>query len=201
MNTLNIISKKVLECSLSDKLEILISMRAFILEIYECPWALIDHKNNLNDQILDLQNKSLQHYKNINERNIKKLHINPIEILILPKNKKNKLLKLVDSLIENNINEKEILFDKLRSDPFAEDNLLKFILDHSENININILSNYQLRNHEAKELLSKANIHFHYYHSCFVISRMNKIKDYWINIWGIEEKYRKISFIDYIILK
>lgn len=190
----------MLECSLSDKLEILISMRAFILEIYECPWALIDPLENLDDQILDLQNKTLQHYKSLNERNIKKLHISPIEIFILPKNKKNKLLKLVDSLINTHIDEKEILFDTLRADPFAKDFLLDFIHKNPE-VNNKIVSIYQTRNQEAKDLLEKAEINFSFYQSCFITSRINKVKDYWINIWGIEEKYKSISFIDYIILK
>ena len=201
MNTLSIISKKVLECSLSDKLEILISMRAFILDIYECPWALIDPKTNINDQIIVLQSCSLTHYKNVNEHNIKKLQLSPIDIFIMPKNKRNKLLLLIDNIIENIKEDKIIIFDVLRSDPFSEDFLLQFILKNNNSINQKIIDLYKVRNKESKDIILKANIQYDYYQSCFIRSRINKIKDYWINIWGIEEKYKSFSLIEYLIIK
>ena len=191
----------MLECSLSDKLEILISMRAFILEIYECPWALIDTKSNINEQIITLQNHSLSHYKILNERNIKKLQISPIDIFVMPKNKKNKLLLLIDNLIENIKKDQVIIFDTLRSDPFSNDFLLEFMLIHNHDINQKIIDLYKTRNKESKDILAKANINCDYYQSCFIRSRINKIKDYWINIWGIEEKYQSYSLIEYLIVK
>lgn len=176
-------------------------MRAFILDIYECPWVLIDPKTNINDQIIVLQSCSLTHYKNVNEHNIKKLQLSPIDIFIMPKNKRNKLLLLIDNIIENIKEDKIIIFDVLRSDPFSEDFLLQFILKNNNSINQKIVDLYKVRNKESKDILLRANIQYDYYQSCFIRSRINKIKDYWINIWGIEEKYKSFSLIEYLIIK
>ena len=119
----------------------------------------------------------------------------------MPKNKRNKLLLLIDNIIENIKEDKIIIYDVLRSDPFSEDFLLQFILKNNNSINQKIIDLYKVRNKESKDILLRANIQYDYYQSCFIRSRINKIKDYWINIWGIEEKYKSFSLIEYLIIK
>ena len=112
MNSVEDISKKILECSQNERLEILISLRAFLLECQDSPWIIFKDQESYTKDLISAQNNNIEHFKLKNERNIKRINI--------------------------------------------------------------------------KEF---ANISNQIYESSLCTSRKNKIKDYWIHIWGIKDKY------------
>lgn len=199
MNTLADISNKIIKCSQENKLEILISLRAFLLGLEECPWFIFFSNDNKSEIIKKANKKNLQYYKKINESNLRKIQIKPIDIFLLPKNKKNKLLQILDPIILNY--DCEIVFDKLRSNPFSNDELLDFILENIEYFNDEIIQIFDKRSVARNILLKEAKISKSIYSSSFSISRKNKIIDYWKNLWGMPEKYQAQSIVDQIIIK
>jgi hypothetical protein len=88
VNSLTEISEKFLECSQNDRLEILISPRAFLLECQDCPWRHSKDPSNFSEDLFKVQNHNFEHFKSLNEQNIKKINIQPIELILLPRNKK-----------------------------------------------------------------------------------------------------------------
>ena len=180
-------------------MEILISLRAFLLGLEECPWFIFFSNDNKSEIIKKANKKNLQYYKKINESNLRKIQIKPIDIFLLPKNKKNKLLQILDPIILNY--DCEIVFDKLRSNPFSNDELLDFILENIEYFNDEIIQIFDKRSVARNILLKEAKISKSIYSSSFSISRKNKIIDYWKNLWGMPEKYQAQSIVDQIIIK
>ena len=180
-------------------MEILISLRAFLLGLEECPWFIFFSNDNKSEIIKKANKKNLQYYKKINESNLRKIQIKPIDIFLLPKNKKNKLLQILDPIILNY--DCEIVFDKLRSNPFNNDELLDFILENIEYFNDEIIQIFDKRSVARNILLKEAKISKSIYSSSFSISRKNKIIDYWKNLWGMPEKYQAQSIVDQIIIK
>ena len=186
MNSLTEISKKILECSQNDRLEILISLRAFLLECQDCPWIHFKDPSNFSEDLFKVQNHNFEYFKSLNEQNIKKINIQPIELILLPRNKKNTLLNLLDDL---NYNNSYLVFDLCRTNPFSKDLLFDFILSHKDDFNKETIKIYEARNKSIKSISEFAKIENNIYETSLCTSRKNKIKDYWINIWGIKDKY------------
>ena len=180
-------------------MEILISLRAFLLGLEDCPWFIFFQNDDKSEIIKKKTNKNLQYYKKINESNLRKIQIKPIDIFLLPKNKKIKLIQILDPIILNF--DCEVIFDKLRSSPFNDDDLLDFIMENIEDFNDEIIQVFDQRSLAKNKLLKEAKITKSKYSSSFSISRKNKIIDYWKNLWGMPEKYHAQSIVDQIIIK
>ena len=198
MNTLLEISNKITQCSQNDRLEIIISLRAFLFDSPVHYWIDFTYSNNYEKDLVDCQNLSPIVLKKINEDNIKKIGIKSIDLFLLPKNKKLYLINLIDEIFEDL--QVKVVFDKLRLNPFYEDSLYNFIKDHREQFSKNIIETYKTRNKDVIYLLNEASIEHQIYETCFLISRKNKIIDYWTNIWGQSTNYKDSTLIEHLIL-
>lgn len=198
MNTLLEISNKITQCSQDDRLEIIISLRAFLFDSPVHYWINFTYSNNYEKDLIDCQNLSPNVLKKINEDNIKKIGIKSIDLFLLPKNKKLYLVNLIDDIFEDL--QAKVVFDKLRLNPFYEDSLFIFIKEHKEQFSKNIFETYQTRNKDVNYLLNEAGIEHQIYENCFLISRKNKIIDYWTNIWGQSINYKDSTLIEHLIL-
>ncbi len=198
MNTLLEISNKITQCSQNDRLEIIISLRAFLFDSPVHYWIDFTYSDNYEKDLVDCQNLSPNILKKINEDNIKKIGIKSIDLFLLPKNKKLYLINLIDEIFEDL--QVKVVFDKLRLNPFYEDSLYNFIKDHREQFSKNIIETYKTRNKDVIYLLNEASIEHQIYETCFLISRKNKIIDYWTNIWGQSTNYKDSTLIEHLIL-
>jgi hypothetical protein len=198
LNTLFEISNKITQCSQDDRLEIIISLRAFLFDSPVYYWIDFTYSQDYEKDLVNCQNLCPTYLKKINEDNIKKIGIKSIDLFLLPKNKKLYLISLIDEIFEDL--QAKVVFDKLRLNPFCEDSLYNFIKEHKDNFSKNIFETYKARNKDVNYLLSEANIEHQIYETCFLISRKNKVIDYWINIWGQSTNYKDSTLIEHLIL-
>jgi hypothetical protein len=198
LNTLDEISNKIIQCSQDDRLEIIISLRAFLFDSPVYYWIDFTYSDNYEKDLISCQNLSPADLKKINEDNIKKMGIKSIDLFLLPKNKKLYLINLIDEIFEDL--QMKVVFDQLRLNPFYEDNLYNFIKDYKEHFSKNIFETYKTRNKDVNFLLNEASIEHQIYETCFLISRKNKIIDYWTNIWGQSTNYKDSTLIEHLIL-
>ncbi len=199
MNTLIEISNKITQCSQNDRLEIIISLRAFLFDSPVYYWIDFTYSENYEKDLLNCQILNPNLFKKINEDNIKKIGIKPIDLFLLPKNKKLYLINLIEEIFEDL--QLKVVYDKIRLNPFYEDVLFSFIKDHQDQFSKNIIDTYKTRNKDVNYLLEEANIEHQIYETCFVISRKNKIIDYWTNIWGQSTNYKDSTLIEHLIIK
>ena len=198
MNTLFEISNKITQCSQDDRLEIIISLRAFLFDNPVYYWIDFTYSQDYEKSLVNCQNLNPSILKKINEDNIKKIGLKSIDLFLLPKNKKIYLINLIDEIFEDL--QVKVVFDTLRLNPFYEDNLFNFIKDHKDNFSKNIFETYKTRNKDVIYLLNEASIEHQIYETCFLISRKNKVIDYWINIWGQSTNYKDSTLIEHLIL-
>ena len=198
MNTLFEISNKITQCSQDDRLEIIISLRAFLFDNPVYYWIDFTYSQDYEKDLVNCQNLNPIILKKINEDNIKKIGLKSIDLFLLPKNKKIYLINLIDEIFEDL--QVKVVFDTLRLNPFCEDNLFNFIKDHKDYFSKNIFETYKTRNKDVIYLLNEANIEHQIYETCFLISRKNKVIDYWINIWGQSTNYKDSTLIEHLIL-
>ena len=200
MDTTVIISDKIVNYYGLDKLEILLSVKSALTDTFDCPWIIINTNQGLNDQIKKLESFSFSEFRSINEKNLKKLNTNFLEIHLLPKNKKIRLNLLVDDLINDESNGTKIIFDHLKIDPFSEDKLYNFIIERSDFINQDILISYKNRNQSSMFLKEKHDSKNHF-QNCFEIAKKQKIKFLWKTTWSKIELYSdKFNFVENLIL-
>lgn len=200
MNTILEISKKITECSQLDKIEILISLRAFLLGCEDCPWFIFCKCFDSEDLIIKSHELNYLVFKKQNEANLKKINLKPIDIFLLPKNKKNTILDHVNSVIDNYYPDCVMLHDRVRTNPYSEDYLFKYIEENDEKFTDKIFNLYKTRSLEKTKLIKDTNIPKRIHETNFLISRKNKIIDYWKNTWGLSEKYIDQTIVDQIIL-
>ena len=198
MNTLLEISNKITQCSQNDRLEIIISLRAFLFDNPVYYWIDFTYSQDYEKDLVNCQNLNPSILKKINEDNIKKIGLKSIDLFLLPKNKKIYLINLIDEIFEDL--QVKVVFDKLRLNPFYEDSLFNFIKDYKEQFSKNIIETYKTRNKDVIYLLNEASIEHQIYETCFLISRKNKIIDYWTNIWGQSTNYKDSTLIEHLIL-
>jgi hypothetical protein len=198
LNTLFEISNKITQCSQDDRLEIIISLRAFLFDNPVYYWIDFTYSQDYEKDLVNCQNLNPSILKKINEDNIKKIGLKSIDLFLLPKNKKIYLINLIDEIFEDL--QVKVVFDTLRLNPFYEDNLFNFIKDHKDNFSKNIFETYKTRNKDVIYLLNEASIEHQIYETCFLISRKNKVIDYWINIWGQSTNYKDSTLIEHLIL-
>jgi hypothetical protein len=199
LNTLLEISNNIIQCSQNDKLEIIISLRAFLFDKPVMYWIDFTNCDDYNKKLIQCQTLCPGQIKKINENNIKKIGLKPIDLFLLPKNKKNKLINLIEAIFEDF--QIQVVYDKIRSNPFYQDNLFLFIQNNRNLFSDEIFKTYKTRSIDAEMLLLEANIENNIYENCFTISRKNKVTDYWINIWGQSTKYKDPSLIEHLIIK
>jgi hypothetical protein len=181
-------------------LVLLLSLKCFLINHYECHWYIFTNQLEDQEKLNENQKLSFYYFKDLNEKNIQSLHIKPIELLIMPKNKRLELLKIVESKIEDLTYDQIIIIDSYRTDPFQQDILFDYVIDNSffDNETKKI---YSKRHEDGNKLIDFAKISDEYYESALNISRQNKIKDYWKNIWGISNNYNDPTIIENLILK
>ncbi len=199
MNTLIEISNKITQCSQNDRLEIIISLRAFLFDSPVYYWIDFTYSNNFEQDLTNCQILNPNILKKINEDNIKKIGIKPIDLYLLPRNKKLYLINLIEEIFEDL--QLKVVYDKIRLNPFYEDVLFNFIKDHQDQFSKNIIDTYKTRNKALNYLLEEANIEHQIYETCFIIARKNKIIDYWTNIWGGSTNYKDSTLIEHLIIK
>ena len=198
MKTLLEISNEIIQCSRNDKLEIIISLRAFLFDSPVYYWIDFTCSKNYEQDLINCQNFSPTVLKKVNEDNIKKMGIKPIDLFLLPKNKKLYLINLIDEIFEDLAI--KVVFDQLRLNPFYEDSLFKFINENKDQFSKNIIEIYKSRNKDLNYLLNEAGVEHQIYETCFLISRKNKVIDYWINIWGQSTNYKDSTLIEHLLL-
>lgn len=199
MNTLIEISNKITQCSQNDRLEIIISLRAFLFDSPVYYWIDFTYSDDYEKDLINCQILNPNLFKKINEDNIKKIGIKPIDLFLLPKNKKLYLINLIEEIFEDL--QLKVVYDKIRLNPFYEDVLFSFIKDHQDQFSKNIFDTYKTRNKDLIYLLEEANIEHEIYETCFIIARKNKIIDYWTNIWGGSTNYKDSTLIEHLIIK
>ena len=198
MESLQEISNKLIKCSHNDKLEILISVRAFLFDNPEIGGLIFTSCSNYEDVINYFIKKSNKTIRFLNEKNIKKLQIKSQDLFLLPKNKKISLINLVDSLLQEY--DVLIVYDKIRADPFFQDDLFNFISENKNSFSQELVNVFKKRSNELHKIIEYANIDEQINETCFTISRKNKIKNYWINIWGLSETYSNPGIIENLLL-
>jgi hypothetical protein len=199
LNTLIEISNKITQCSQNDRLEIIISLRAFLFDSPVHYWIDFTYSNDYEQDLINCQILNPNLLKKINEDNIKKIGIKPIDLYLLPKNKKLYLINLIEEIFEDL--QLKVVYDKIRLNPFYEDVLFNFIKDHQDLFSKKIIDTYKTRNKDVNYLLEEANIEHQIYETCFVIARKNKIIDYWTNIWGQSTNYKDSTLVEHLIIK
>jgi len=199
LNTILEISNKITQCSQHDRLEIIISLRAFLFDSPVYYWIDFTYSKDYEKDLVNCQNLSPVILKKINEDNIKKIGIKSIDLFLLPKNKKLYLINIIDEIFEDL--QIKVVFDKLRLNPFYEDSLYSFIKDNQEQFSKNIIQTYLTRSKDLNYLLEEAKIEHEIYETCFLLARKNKIIDYWTNIWGQSTNYKDSTLIEHLIIK
>ena len=198
METLTEISNKLIKSSHNDKLEILISVRAFLFDNPEIGGLIFTNSLEYDQIISGFHKKSNKTIKFQNEKNIKKLQIKSQDLFLLPKNKKIALINLVENLI--NEFDVTVVFDRVRAEPFSSDDLFLFIKNNKKNISQDNFDLYEKRASELTKIINYAKIENHFYETCFAISRKNKIKNYWISTWGLSETYLNPGIVENLLL-
>lgn len=194
MNTLSELKNIILKSSNTNETNNLISLRAFLFDEEDCPWALLDNKSQLQDTIEFFESKEISYYKKLNEKNIRKLKINPIEIYLLPYNKRKILIELINDILDIHIQDLILLQDKLRADPFKNDSLMEIIMNNNNLIDLNTIALYKKRKNQLDELLEFMPLKKTIVTHSVDIAIINKIKNIWMNSWGISKAYNLNQF-------
>ena len=191
---------KILKHEKSDNfLQYLISVKCFLINAPDSHWYIF--KNNLSDQeeLNEKQSLSFFQVRQINEQNIETLGFKPIDLIIIPKNRKMELLDIIDNYINDIILGDILIFDTARVNPFENDSLYEFIIN-SNNISDENKTIYQKRIDEKQKLIHFFEYEPQIFNTCLNISRYNKAIDFWKNTWGISLNYKKPTEIDYLII-
>lgn len=200
MDTFVAINQKIVSYQGLDKLEILLSVKSALIDAFDCPWIILNINEGLNDQIKKLESFSFFDCRELNEKNLKKISCNFLELHLLPKNKKIKILSLIENIIYNDNDQSYIIFDFLKINPFLNDDLYNFILSNEDHIDKSILKKYKNRN-ESSKFLREKHISFKYHQNCYDIAKRQKIIQMWKTTWHRIELYNdKASFIENLLI-
>ena len=189
MNTLSEIKIEILKSSNSNELNFLISLRAFLIDKEHCPWFLLDNVQQLEFAIEFMHSRDLSYYKNLNTKNIKLKKIYPIDLYKMPKNKRLKLLEIIDDILSSHIPENFLIMDTLRISPFEKDNLMEIIKKYPSTISKNISNIYFKRNNDCQKLIQYSNFKDEIYNNCFQSTFKFKIEKMWSKMWCESKNY------------
>lgn len=200
MKQVDLIKDKILKQSEHISfLEILIALKCYLTNNEENAWYIF--QNNDQDQTYLLSNQNLNYlsYKQKNDFLLLLVYLKPIDIILLAKNKKINLLEFVDDLILSYTSNETVIIDYLRTNPFQEDHLFKYITE--KQFHKTIIDIYLTRNIDKRRIINLSKKKSKYYRSCAEKSKELKISDYWKNIWGLGLSYNlEKSIVDNIIL-
>jgi hypothetical protein len=195
-NIKNKISKHINSHSIID---ILLTIKCYLTNNEENPWYIF--QGTKKDLIILEIKQSLDYFnhKEINDSILSMISIKPIELILIPQNRKISLIAYIDDLIEEHSDNKIIIIDSARTNPFSKDDLFIYISEN--NFNSDILDIYKKRSEYKDKILEFADLDEYHFKSCLEKSREIKIIDYWKNIWGLGASYNKEhSVIDNLIL-
>ena len=200
MNNIADLKKIITESSQNNKIDVLISLRAFLADQEDYPWVYFKNLEEIPDVFSYLHSNNIINFKNKNINNLRKVKVSPVQIYIMPKNKRLPLIEMIDDELFDFMSEYIFLIDKIRSNPFEDDIIYEFLLSNKKNVETSLLNIYEERNKIHKKLLFLADIKKPIYDTCSSLSKKNKLKDYWINLWGDSKNYSENSIIDSIVL-
>lgn len=202
MDTLSELKINILKSSNINELNGLISLRAFLIDQEQTPWAIIDVNKELSDTIIKFENNSNLYYKNKNISNIKKFNVSLLEIYLLPKNKRLILLEMLDDIIQNLLDSKILVTDPLRVNPFSKDELFEYLKINKIFVDNITFNKYQKRSQDLNRLIRMAEIENTIYSNNVSTTKKNKIIEYWRNIWGDNKFYHSNveNIIDHVII-
>jgi hypothetical protein len=180
-------------------LDILLTIKCYLTNNEENPWYIFQGTKR-DSIILEIkQSLDYNNHKNINDSILAMVSIKPIELILIPKNRKISLLEYIDDLIEEYSENKIIIIDSARTNPFSEDILFNYI--KKNNFNEEIVNIYNKRSESIQKILNFASLDHQHFKTSLEKSREIKILDYWKNIWGIGTSYNKnYSIIDNLML-
>lgn len=200
MNQIDNIKLKISKHLTSNSiLDILISIKCYLTNNEENPFYVF--QGNKKDLImLDIkQSLNYNQYKNIYDSILSLISIKPIELILIPKNRKIALINYIDDLIEEYSEDKIIIIDSARTNPFLEDKLFNYL--KTNNFNEEIIGIYNKRAESKENILKFASLDHYHFKTSLEKSREIKILDYWKNIWGLGISYKKNSdIVDNLIL-
>lgn len=196
--TQEIANKIVSSCQDYSKLDILFSLKAFLLNKSNCPFFVHKNSSNIDCLIVSLHERDLNFYKAYNEKNVRKIKISPNQLQFMPKNRCMTLLSLVDELINNYSQDEILVFDNLRINPFLEDSMFKFL--KNKKVSEELYDLYLRRNLISKDLNKFFLIENRVYESCLDKALKIKLIEYWKNSYGIVNFYNENLIIDNLIL-
>ena len=200
VNNIADLKKIITESSQNNKIDILISLRAFLADQEDYPWVYFKKIEEIPDVFLYLHSKNILHFKNINTINLRKAKISPVQIYIMPKNKRLMLIDLIDDELSDFISDHIFLVDKIRANPFEDDLVYEFLSKNKSLVDKSLFAVYEERNKSHKKLLNLTEIKKPIYDTCSSMSKKNKLKDYWINLWGDSKNYSENSIIENIVI-
>lgn len=201
MITLSELKNKIVQSSNINELNNLISLRAFLLEQEQCPWFVIEDISSLSKVIEEFEKHQNIYYKNKNTNNIKKFNITPLELYLLPKNKKLIILSLLNEIIEDLSQNSFIIEDLIRINPFNKDTLLELI-NSNNNLPSDIITKYNKRSQDLTKILEIAEVEKTIYSNCIYTAKKNKIIEYWRQKWGDNKNYHPDAenIINYVVV-
>ena len=202
MDTLSELKINILKSSNINELNSLISLRAFLIDQEQTPWAIIDVNEELSDTIIKFESNSNSYYKNKNISNIKKFNVSLLEIYLLPKNKRLILIEMLDDIIQNLLDNKILIKDPLRVNPFSKDELFEYLKINKIFVDNITFNKYQKRSQDLNRLIVVAEIENTIYSNSISTTKKNKIIEYWRNIWGDNKFYHSNveNIIDHVII-
>jgi len=180
-------------------LDILLTIKCYLTNNEENPWYIFQGKKT-DSIILEIkQSLDYSNHKNIKDSILAMVTIKPIELILIPKNRKISLIEYINDLIEEYSENKIIIIDSVRTNPFSEDILFNYI--KKNNFNEEVVNIYNKRSESIQKILNFACLDHQHFKTSLEKSREIKILDYWKNIWGIGTSYNKdYSVIDNLIL-
>jgi len=200
VNNIADLKKIITESSQNNKIDVLISLRAFLADQEDYPWVYFKNIEQIPDVFAYLHSKNILQFKNVNINNLRKAKISAVQIYIMPKNKRLPLIELIDDELSDFMSDNIFLIDKIRANPFENDLVYEFLLQNKHIVDKSLFAIYEERNKIHKKLLSIAEIKKPIYDTCSSMSKKNKLKDYWINLWGDSKNYSENSIIENIVL-
>jgi hypothetical protein len=184
-------------------LDILLSLHSFLKGYESIPKIYFTEITTSQELVDDLFFVSERELLLKNKLNIKKLNT-PFDLIIIPLNKRKKLIGLIEDTISYSYGEGFIYYDFSRVTAFRNDDVLKFIFDSNLNIDdnlINILKERQTKKKIFKEKYCK-------YQNCSKSyewkniteqSLIEKLDSLWQGFWGASEVYKLFSEDDKLI--
>ena len=202
MNTITEFKALIYSCYQENKIEELISLYNCLTDCFDAPWIIIKPSDNLQEKLEYLQSFSQNDYKFYNEKRLRRIKVSAVDIYLMPKNKRLALIPYIENYIEEHLGENLLIVDKIRFDPYQEDSLYYFIIENKSELDKNIVSLYEARKIDLSKLLDYAKVEKNLYESFYLLSKRNKVVDYWKNIWGKYQSYSSDNYgiVEHLIL-